>query len=72
MHQFRDLHRLAGPRTTLDKARRNLEPYAPTACGLDIQNLLAAVGGWQQWLEASEGAQPPWPAIRVMDWEAVR
>jgi uncharacterized protein len=73
MHQFRDLHRLAGPRTTLAKARRNLESYAPIAYGIDIENLLATAGAWQEWLETSmDGGQPPWPDLKAVDWDAVR
>lgn len=71
MHQLRDLHRRAGPRNTLAKARGHLEPYAPVACGLDLEGLLATVRSWQEWLEAADGTMPEWPAVRVVDQDAV-
>ncbi len=37
----------------------------------DVEDLLARVRGWQEWLESREGAMPDWPAVRVLDWEAV-
>ena len=72
MHQLRDLHRDSGPRKTFAKARLNLEPYAPVACGLDLADLLAAVGTWQAWLEGAGGEMPAWPVVRVVEWEAVK
>ncbi|HYG63011.1 MAG TPA: DUF309 domain-containing protein [Thermoanaerobaculia bacterium] len=69
MHQILDLHRTAGPRTTLAKARRRLEPYLPAALGLDVAGLLEAVRPWQEWLERG-GERPAVPALRVIDWEA--
>lgn len=75
MHQFRDLHRRSGPRTTLAKAHRHLETYAPAASGLDVEHLLAAVGRWQEWLDGpqrdEETGRPEWPSIQVLDWGAV-
>lgn len=70
MHQILDLHRTTGPRTTLAKARRRLEPYLPTALGLDLAALLAALRPWEEWLEHG-GERPPVPVLRVVDWEAV-
>lgn len=70
MHQFLDLHREIGPRRTLAKAAAHLEPYAPTALGLDIAGLLASVRRWREWLEAG-GEKPPVPELRVVDREAV-
>lgn len=72
LHQIRDLHRRDGPRRTLAKARRNLEPYAPVALGLDIEELLRSVAGWQEWLERREGEEPAWPRVRVVDEEKLR
>jgi predicted metal-dependent hydrolase len=70
MHQFLDLHREIGPRRTLAKAAAHLEPYAPTALGLDVAALLASVRRWREWLEAG-GEKPPVPELRVVDREAV-
>jgi uncharacterized protein len=71
MHQYRDLERRSGPQKTLAKARGHLESYAPAACGLDVESLLAAVRQWQEWLEAPDRERPEWPSLRVLDWEAV-
>jgi predicted metal-dependent hydrolase len=67
LHQIRDLHRREGPRRTLAKARRNLEPYAPRALGLDVDGLLRSVEAWQDWLERGEGEPPEAPRVRVVD-----
>lgn len=67
LHQFRDLKRTLGPRRTLAKARRRLEPFAPVALGLDIDHLLRAVQIWQDWLEQPEGEAPAVPVIRVVE-----
>jgi predicted metal-dependent hydrolase len=72
LHQILDLHRREGPRRTLAKARRNLEPYAPVALGLDIEGLLRSVDGWQDWMERQEGEAPAWPQVRVVDEGALR
>jgi predicted metal-dependent hydrolase len=71
MHQFRDLDRRAGPRNTLAKARGHLESYKPVACGVQVEELLAAVQRWQEWLHDPHGERPGWPAVRVVDWTAV-
>ena len=71
LHQIRDLHRRAGPRNTLAKARGHLEGYEPAARGLDLEALLTAVQKWQEWLEKPERESPAWPTLRVLDWEAV-
>ena len=71
LHQIQDLRRREGPRRTLAKARRNLEPYAPTALGLDIEDLLRSVAAWQGWLE--RGGEPPrLPQVRVVDEDGLR
>jgi predicted metal-dependent hydrolase len=67
LHQLHDLKRREGPRRTLAKACRNLEPYAPVALGLDVAELLRSVAAWQVWLERREGEEPPWPRVRVVD-----
>ncbi len=67
LHQIRGLHRREGPRSTLAKARRNLEPWAPTALGLDVDGLLRSVAAWQDWLERGEGEEPAWPRVRVVE-----
>jgi predicted metal-dependent hydrolase len=63
LHQCLDLNRIDGPRRTLAKARRRLEPYAPAALGIDIRDLLEQVGRWEAWLEHPEGERPPIPAL---------
>ena len=72
LHQLLDLHRDQGPRRTLAKARRNLEPHAPAALGLDIEQLLHSVGLWEAWLEQRAGDPPPLPALVVIDDEQLR
>jgi predicted metal-dependent hydrolase len=63
LHQF-DLKRQEAPRRTLAKARQRLEPFSPTALGLDLANLLDQVGAWQSWLEHRQGDPPPVPVLR--------
>lgn len=71
LYQIRDLHRREGPRRTLAKARRNLEPWAPAALGLDIEGLLRSVAAWQDWLD--QGGEPPAPPrVRVVEEEELR
>lgn len=65
LHQCLDLNRIDGPRRTLAKARRRLEPYAPAALGIDVGDLLEQVGRWEAWLEHREGEPPPAPALRI-------
>ena len=68
LHQIHDLHRREGPRRTLAKARRNLEPWAPVALGLDVEGLLRSVAAWQDWLD--QGGEPPAPPrVRVVKEE---
>ena len=71
LHQILDLDRQIGPRNTLAKARVHLEPYGPTALGLDVAGLIESVGRWQAWLERTEDEPPPAPAVRVLDPEAM-
>jgi len=63
LHQLRDLKREHGPRRTLAKARRNLEPCAPSTLGIDVGDLLRSVRGWEVWLERREGQSPPIPTL---------
>ena len=65
LHQHLDLRRTEGPRRTLAKARRNLEPYAPAALGIDIAGLLEGVGRWEGWLARREGEAPPAPVLET-------
>jgi predicted metal-dependent hydrolase len=65
LHQHLDLQRKEGPRRTLAKARRNLEPFAPEALGIDVAGLLARVGGWEAWLEGREGEAPTAPTLKT-------
>lgn len=71
MHQIRKLGSRMGPRGTLSKARRRLEPFAPAALGLDVGTLLEEVGGWQAWLVDPASETPPLPAVRIVDPEAL-
>ena len=64
LHQHLDLKRTQGPRRTLAKARRNLQPFAPAALGVDVADLLAQVEGWEGWLERPDGAPPPVPVLK--------
>src|SRR5436305_14828387 len=63
LHQHLDLQRTEGPRRTLAKARRNLEPFAPEALGIDISDLLDQMGRWEGWLKRREGGPPPIPTL---------
>ena len=63
LHQFLDLKRIDGPRRTLAKARRRLEPYAPAALGIDVRDLLEQVGHWEAWLERRKGEPPSTPTL---------
>jgi uncharacterized protein len=63
LHQHLDLRRTEGPRRTLAKARRNLEPFAPEVLGIDISDLLDQVEGWEAWLKGPEGDPPPIPTL---------
>jgi len=65
LHQHLDLRRTEGPRRTLAKARRNLEPFAPAALGIDVGDLLARVGEWEGWLAGREGEPPPAPVLSL-------
>ncbi len=65
LHQFFDLHRIEGPRRTLAKARRRLEPYLPEALGIDVSDLLAGVGRWEGWLTHPKGDRPPVPTLAI-------
>ena len=64
MHQFLGLKRDQAPRRTLAKARGRLEPFAPVALGVDVEDLLRRVGEWESWLERREGEAPPPPSIQ--------
>ena len=65
LHQHLDLNRLEGPRRTLAKARRRLEPFAPAALGIDVGDLLGQIGAWESWLERRAGEAPPVPVLEV-------
>ncbi len=70
MHHFLDRGRPEVARRVLAKGRWRLEGCA-AACGLDLAELLAAVGRWESWLGAAEGPPPPFPEVRVLDPGAV-
>jgi predicted metal-dependent hydrolase len=63
LHQFRDLNRREGPRRTLAKARRRLEPHAPSALGIDVENLLRHIEEWEEWLETPTEDPPALPTL---------
>ena len=63
LHQHLDLKRQTGPRRTLAKARKNLESYAPSMLGIDVEDLLRSVREWETWLERPEGQSPPVPTL---------
>ena len=71
MHQFLDLKRDAGPRRTLAKARARLEPFAPASHGLALEDLLASLAAWEDWLERRAGDPPRVPRLQVLDPAAV-
>jgi predicted metal-dependent hydrolase len=71
MHSACALGRRVGPRNTLAKARRHLDPYAPVTCGVDVAGLLAGVRLWQEWLDDPRGEMPDPLTVRVVDWAAV-
>ena len=66
LHQFLDLKRIDGPRRTLAKARRRLEPYAPAALGIDVKDLLEQVRtlGNVAGTAAKESRRPCPPSIQ--------
>jgi hypothetical protein len=60
-----DRGRPAVARRVLAKGRRRIEPFAPAALGLDLEELLANVERWDRWLLDRDGASPPLPTVRV-------
>jgi predicted metal-dependent hydrolase len=60
-----DRGRPAVARRVLAKGRRRLEPFAPAALGLDLEELLASVDRWDRWLGERAGGSPPLPRVRV-------
>lgn len=66
LHQILVLRRREGPRGTLAKALRNLEPFRPRALGLDLEGLWKSLESWQRWLEEG-GEPPPLPLLAVTD-----
>jgi predicted metal-dependent hydrolase len=59
-------------RRVLAKGRRRVERWRPAALGIDLEALLAAVGGWDRWLETREGASPPLPTVRLLEPSRLR
>jgi len=72
MHHVLDREKPEPGRRVLGKGRCRLEPFAPAACGLDIDRLLAAVRAWEDWLGRKEGARPALPRVTVLDPDQVR
>jgi predicted metal-dependent hydrolase len=60
-----DRGRPAVARRVLAKGRRRIEPYAPAALGLDLEDLLASVDRWDRWLADRDGGSPPLPTVRL-------
>jgi predicted metal-dependent hydrolase len=58
MVHFRDRGRPAVARRVLAKGRRRIEPYRPSALGLDLEELLGRVESWSLWLEHRIGVAP--------------
>lgn len=71
LHQILVLLREEGPRGTLAKALRNLEPFRPGALGLDLEGLCAGLAEWQRWLD-QRGERPPVPPLRLTDPDQLR
>ena len=65
MVHHRDRGRPAVARRVLAKGRRRVEPYRPSALGLDLEDLLASVETWNAWLERGTGAAPSLPRLLV-------
>ena len=65
LHQLLDLRRREGPRRTLAKARRRLEPYRPSVLGIDVADLLRDVGELEAWLESGAEDPPPVPILKT-------
>lgn len=64
-------------RRVLAKGRHRIEPYAPCALGIDLEDLVDRVRQWESWLmqagsPAATGASPPLPRIRILDPESLR
>jgi hypothetical protein len=62
---YRDRDRPAVARRVLAKGRRRIEPYLPSALGLDLEALIANVERWNRWLENRDGEAPPAPRLLV-------
>jgi len=67
LHHFARRNRPDVARRVLGKARRRLEPFAPSTLGVDVGALLKAIRLWELWLGAPAGAAPPFPAIELRD-----
>ena len=65
MVHHRDRGRPAVARRVLAKGRRRIEPYRPSALGLDLEELLSSVEDWNVWLEHADAEAPPLPRLRL-------
>jgi predicted metal-dependent hydrolase len=65
MVHYRDRDRPAVARRVLAKGRRRIEPYLPSALGIDLEALIANVERWNRWLESRDGEAPPAPRLLV-------
>ena len=54
-------------RRMLAKGRRRIEPWRPAALGIDLEALLAGVGGWDRWLVTRDGGSPPPLTVKVVE-----
>jgi len=65
MVHHRDRGRPAVARRVLAKGRRRIEPYRPSALGLDLEQLLRSVEDWDGWLEHAGAPAPPFPRLQI-------
>lgn len=59
MHHWVDRGKPAPAARVMARGRRRLEPFAPTAHGVDLAALVASVRRWEAWLEDVAGGLAP-------------
>jgi predicted metal-dependent hydrolase len=57
---------VAGAASVMERAVRNLRPFAPACGGIDVGSLVGELERWQTWLRDPSGppagaARPTWP-----------
>jgi len=65
MVHHRDRGRPAVARRVLAKGWRRVEPYRPSALGIDLEDLGRRVESWNGWLEHAAGEAPDLPRLLV-------